>query len=769
MRWLHVSTVPVDAPDWWVGWPLVLVADAVLVACVVWMWGLLRRLQAGPQAPAVAALTAQLEAQRDLLAQAKSALARSTESLRLATDLAEVGGWFWDIRRNAFEWTDRCKAHLGLPPGQEPSMDFFFSVVHPEDGERVRALIDRSLDERTDFHAVYRIIRKDGSHHWVAAMGRAQYAEDGTPDSMGGVTIDVTKLMRLQEELRASEALSREQAGELESSRRRFQLLAENATDVVMETDARGVIRWITPSVKTRIGREAADTVGTRFMSLVHPDDWNRVRALEDEAMRGTPTDAELRLRITDDGYQWFSVSMRPLFDAHQAVVGHVVGWRDIHREVLAREAAAHERHRLRKTLAGMLDPIVVFQPVRDVGGRIADLVYVDANPRACEWIALDRDHLLGSRLRELFPEAESSGLLRSLVAAADTGQPIVLDDFPFPHRGVGLRRLDIRGMRVDDLLSVVWRDVTDRHEVAERLAQSEQQFRLLAENALDVVVLIDPRDKVLWVSPSITPVLGWKAADCVGRDAVEFLATGESRARYLETKARVLAGQGSVARVQLLDAAGVVHWAEVHSSPFRTDESRIEGMVSLTRIVDAEVELQQALESRARTDDLTQLLNRNESLERLEALLARGPCTVAVMWCDIDQYKAINDVHGHAAGDTVLRMLADRIRGCLRTTADIAGRIGGDEFIVVLDQVQDLADAARIADGLRRRAAEPIAVDGGTIDATISIGVTLSRPEEGVDDILARADDAMYQAKGRGKNQVVAVPPPAAVLVGSP
>jgi diguanylate cyclase (GGDEF)-like protein len=125
-----------------------------------------------------------------------------------------------------------------------------------------------------------------------------------------------------------------------------------------------------------------------------------------------------------------------------------------------------------------------------------------------------------------------------------------------------------------------------------------------------------------------------------------------------------------------------------------------------------------------------------------------------------LDKFKLVNDAYGHAAGDEVLRVMADRIRACLRSTDDLGARVGGDELLVVLHGVQDLENAVTIAEKLRLSAAEPIPIPGGTIRTTISIGVTLARPGEKTEALIARADEAMYRAKEHGRNQVIPIEP---------
>jgi diguanylate cyclase (GGDEF)-like protein/PAS domain S-box-containing protein len=415
------------------------------------------------------------------------------------------------------------------------------------------------------------------------------------------------------------------------------------------------------------------------------------------------------------------------------------------------------ERRRLNATLESLFDPHAVLQPVRNESGRIIDFLFDDANPAACGWIGMDRDTLKGSRLLQVYPSGETSGLLAILSDTADTGHPAAVDAFAFPLGAAESRWIDIRAVRIDERVSFTWRDVTDRNAVTKRLAASEEQFRLLAENSSDVVVRVGADGKIMWVSPAVTPVLGWAQEDWIGHMATDFFSSNADSERFLREQQKALLGQSIMVRTQMQSKGGDVHWVEIHAGPYRTEKGNIDGIAASFRLVDAEVSSQRILERRARTDELTRLLNRNEAIERIESLNKHHARKIAVLWCDIDRFKVVNDTYGHAAGDTVLKTLADRIRGCLRSPDDIGARIGGDELLVLLNGVRDLQDAVDVAEKLRRSAAEPIAAAAGPITITLSIGVTLSHPEEGTDALIARADDAMYQAKKCGRNQVVA------------
>lgn len=421
------------------------------------------------------------------------------------------------------------------------------------------------------------------------------------------------------------------------------------------------------------------------------------------------------------------------------------------------------EQRRLNATLEILFDPYVIVEPVRDAGGRVVDFIYTEANPAACAWIGVDRHHLLGRRMLEVYPAVETTGLLKIFIDTAEHGLPATVDAFPFPHDKEGMRWLDIRAVRVDNQVGLAWRDVTERHEADAKRLASEEQFQLLAENSSDVVIRINREGTILWVSPSVTSVLGWSQTDCIGRLCDDFFATSEGREQFRRNLAAALAGQAVVLRSQLASKGGDVHWVEIHAGPFRTAEGQIDSIVASFRCIDTEVRAEAILERRASTDELTNLLNRKEVLERVEVLNKRGGQKLAALWCDIDRFKVVNDTYGHAAGDAVLKSLADRIRGCLRSTDDMGARIGGDELLVLLHGVRDLQDAMDIAEKLRRAAAEPIPTAAGPITITLSIGVTVAHPGERTDALMARADDAMYQAKNSGRNQVVAFAEPVA------
>lgn len=167
--------------------------------------------------------------------------------------------------------------------------------------------------------------------------------------------------------------------------------------------------------------------------------------------------------------------------------------------------------------------------------------------------------------------------------------------------------------------------------------------------------------------------------------------------------------------------------------------------------------QLQEQLQKQAITDSLTGLLNRHGFTQALQVALSRSQRThraLALLYLDLDGFKKVNDTLGHPAGDSLLRTIAERLRHCLRDY-DAIGRLGGDEFTVVLDGLTAPEDAARIAEKMLETIATPVELQGVQITISGSIGIaTFPDCADRADGLMQAADMAMYQAKNEGRNQ---------------
>ena len=430
-------------------------------------------------------------------------------------------------------------------------------------------------------------------------------------------------------------------------------------------------------------------------------------------------------------------------------------------------------------------DEFLLLRAERGLNGEIEDFLILDANQAACDYLHQERHAVVGQLLLAIFPQVKDRGLFQAYVEAMRRGKVTLLENFAYAERdALGEDRIyDITISPIQDCLVLIWRDVTGRSQSSRTFADAAALYRLLAENIVEVVVLLDREQVIRWVSPSLQPMTGWTPLQWNGRSFPELFASFEQDDAGTPTPVDLrqwMAGFGPIrqGRLQLLQPEGRWGWIELSVRRLQgVGRRRFEGalrggdgvaainlqdgFVITLNPVDGQVLQEQRLLRQATTDPLTGLSSRAATLDWLQGRLAAGKLDraqkLALLFCDFDNFKSINDSHGHAAGDLVLTTTADRIKATIRQN-DRAGRLGGDEFLVLLDEIPSLEQAMVVADKLQKATAVPISYGDGLIEVSLSIGVALHGAGEDADLFLRRADRAMFAAKAAGRSQVVAL-----------
>ncbi len=304
--------------------------------------------------------------------------------------------------------------------------------------------------------------------------------------------------------------------------------------------------------------------------------------------------------------------------------------------------------------------------------------------------------------------------------------------------------------------------DVTDLQRAQRALAEREKRYRELFERNFGLVATHTTEGAILSINPAGADLLGYEVEDLVGGSLYELMPEA-ARARFTESLAAVVAGGSGEGLLTLSTRAGEERTLIARSHFVAEAETPyvLVNAMDLTERLRAE----RVLEHQALHDPLTGCANRLLFDDRLAQALAeaardgRGqdPHPVALFYVDLDDLKSVNDAHGHAAGDAVLREAASRLRRSVRQV-DTVARLAGDEFALILPRSGTRADAERLADELVELLARSFPFQERSLTTQASVGLAFF-PEHGrtPEELLARADQAMYRAKqeGRGRYRV--------------
>jgi diguanylate cyclase (GGDEF)-like protein/PAS domain S-box-containing protein len=294
--------------------------------------------------------------------------------------------------------------------------------------------------------------------------------------------------------------------------------------------------------------------------------------------------------------------------------------------------------------------------------------------------------------------------------------------------------------------------DISERKNAENALAASERQYRSVFEAATMGLLTLDLDGRVREANHAAERALGYVPGALAGQSIWD---------DELPASVAAVAG-GHNDRCELEQPLhrhdGTLRWFRLVLVLIRDGAGRPEHLTVMLEDIDARKRTEAELIHRSSHDALTSLPTRSHFLERLRE--ARGNAALAdagvgVVFVDIDGFKQVNDTFGHHAGDELLTAIAGRLRNALRP-ADLVARFGGDEFVVLADGIGDTRDATQLAWRLASAFRTPFTAGGSTITVTSSFGVCFSRDQHEADeDLVRKADAAMYTAKQRGRNRV--------------
>ncbi len=316
-----------------------------------------------------------------------------------------------------------------------------------------------------------------------------------------------------------------------------------------------------------------------------------------------------------------------------------------------------------------------------------------------------------------------------------------------------------------------VWRDITERKRAEDAVRAQEEFFRMIAENVEDFLAVLDLEGRRLYNSRSYAKLFGSIEA-MKGADSFAEIHPDDLERVKQAFRETVQSGRSHRLNFRFVPADGSIHYMESCGALIRNSHGQASRVVVVSRDITERIREEDEIRNLAFYDVLTQLPNRrllNDRLDQAMAASKRSGRYGALLFIDLDNFKPLNDMHGHSVGDLLLVEVARRITSCVREM-DTVARFGGDEFVVVLSELNEnkaesASQASIVAEKIRSTLAEPYvlkiqhegkAETTAEYHCTSSIGVVLFiNHEASAEEFLKRADMAMYQAKKAGRNLI--------------
>ncbi len=670
-----------------------------------------------------------------------------TKALNETQRMAKIGSWHLDLATNQVKWTEELYRMYGADPTQPPPpYTEHMKLFTPESWERLSSALANTKETGMPYELELEMAKKDGANGWMWVRGEAVKDAAGNITALWGGAQDIT------ERKQAVNALVERE----DQHRNLIQNLSSGV--VVHAADTRIIFHNVKAqtllglSGDQLIGKEAVDPAWCFIyedMTLMPADEYPVSRVI---ATRSSVQNVVLGvLRPITNDCVWLMVNAYPEFDSGGQIQQVVVTFVNITDRKRAESDLAHEKAVLEAIFKGIPDAIVYANPNREV---------ININPAFSSIFGFDMDDLAGKRTSffyESFEEYKKQGMLRFNMSVEQQVVPYVAryrrkngDVFLGETQGTIIKTTN--GTRLG-YIGVI-RDITERKKAEEILRNSHEALRSIQETTHDGFWSFNKQGAFLDVNPAYCKMSGYTREELL-RMQISDLEANESSDEIQARLKRIIEKGHDQFQSRHRRKDGSTLYVEVSTTYSDQSQGKIFAFI---RDVSERTLHEAQLRYIAYYDTLTNLPNRVLLADRLNLAMAqtrRRGQSLAVVYLDLDDFKPVNDRHGHDVGDKVLVEVAGRMKQTLRE-GDTLARMGGDEFIAVLLDVPDIKSCEHIIDRLLAAASQPAQVGGFRFEVSASIGITFypQTEEMDADQLLRQADNAMYQAKQAGKNR---------------
>ena len=648
--------------------------------------------------------------------------------------LSHVGSWELDLVEDSLWWSLEVYKIFELDPLTSPaSYESFLAVIHPQDRELLNQAFTESVEERRPYGLTHRLLLPDGRIKYVHESGMTAYANDGTPLRTVGTVQDVTEVVAASAQLEAKES--------------RLSSILNALPYGIQENDLEGTITFSNKAHRNILGYAKGELIGRKIWDFsVTDQDKADTRDYLTHIIADRPTPSPIIANnLTKTGEAiWVRIDWSYRYNAEGELMGltsivtDITGQKNIEtrladtefewteainqaeQQILILDADSRVRRANRAFYSyfGLTQPQACCQKLRD----LPELAKSDVQP-------------LIERLGELVSDGDS------VIQASGRGE-----EFELQCKTLQNEAHNKRGY----LITLT--DITD----LQRLNRRIELFAEIFENTAEGIMLTDANKRIVQVNDAFRQITGFSQQDAVGKTPA-ILSSGCHTIGFYKEMWKTIKESGRWSgEIWNRKKNGAVFPELLTINSLKNEQGEVTHYVGIFSDISKLKSSQEKLKHLTHYDALTDLPNRALLVERVEQAIRHANRTsnrVALVMLDLDRFKHINESYGHTVGDKLIADVANNLRHVVRDD-DTLARVGGDEFVLLFEDIEDIAKLGFMTERIQRALAAPIELPDQIVNMTASMGICVY-PEDGANpsELMRNADAAMFHAKAQGRN----------------
>jgi len=586
-------------------------------------------------------------------------------------------------------------------------------------------------------------VKKDGTKGIYELSLSLIRDKDGKKTGFRGISRDITKRKQMENLLKESEE--------------KYRTILEEMNDGYFEVDLTGKYTFITETNARLLATTPEKLLGKDSSEYMVKEDIPLVRGAFNKIYKTGKPERNITYRaLHKDG----TISIAELSGfPRKDEKGNIIGFRGIARDITERKQMEEALRQSEEKYRNILQSIQEGYFELDLAGN-----YTFVNDANCRLLGYSRDEIIGMNARQHMPHEDNyKKVSQAYTELFLTGKPIEsLEIFSVKKDGTPIiyetsvtliknaqgKAIGFRG---------VSRDITERKRMEEQIRQSEERYRNIIENMTDGYFEVDLYGNFTYFNDAQCRNLGYTCEELIGMNRHQYADEKNVKALFrLFNNVYKTGIPVKTHEVELIKKDGAIAYNEISVNLIRNKNGEAIGFRGISRDITERKRQQEKIHYLATHDSLTGLPNRmmlNQLLSHAINAAKRHNRKLAVFFIDLDRFKIINDMLGHEAGDRLLQEIALRFRHALRSM-DIVARMGGDEFVVLIEEIENCEQISTVAHKLLAEAMKPVSIISQECRVTASIGISIY-PKDGDDEqtLMKNADIAMYFAKEEGKN----------------